>query len=152
MIKNLARETGSTLLEVLVAVVVLALTGTALVSGIYLSSAVSNDATSKSNTLTVLDDLGQQLTAMPFQDCSHGDPYVLPNPTNSLSEKLNPSSLKLEVQVLNPDFVTNTSNEQWISCVASASTSGVQRLILSAKPAGNSGGQIFTKVVVKVRG
>lgn len=152
MRKTMTSETGSTLLEVLVAVVVLALTGTALVSGIYLSSAVSNAATSKSNTLTVLDDLGQQLTAMPFQDCSHGDPYELPTPKNSLSDKLNPSSLKLEVQVLNPNFVNNTSNEQWISCVSSASTSGVQRLILSAKPAGNNGDKVFTKVVVKVRG
>lgn len=152
MKKSLRLESGSTLLEVLVAVVVLALAGTALVSGIYLSSAVSNDATSKSNTLTVLDDVGQQLTAMPFQDCSHGEPYDLPKPSNSLTEKLQPSSLSMEVQVLNPNFVNNTSTDEWISCVSSASTSGVQRLVITAKPAGNTGGTVYTKVVVKVRG
>lgn len=151
-------DAGSTLVEVLVAVIILALAGTALITGTYLSQVVSNKSAAKSNTLTFLDDIAQQISAMPFNDCLEGDPYPTPTARDNSSD-LDPNSLTINVQVFNPDAATDSAAQVWLSCPKTAQvnppsylSSGVQRIVIQAVPYGETDQTPMEKVLVKVRG
>lgn len=135
------REGGSSLLEVLIAVMVLALAGAVLVGGMFMARVVSDRTTTRQAVMTQLSDVAQELTSMPFIACgTTNDVYPTPAPATSMS--LPPVVLTVEV--------LNSETNRWQQCLSDAQSAdkGVQKITISTVVNGTP----VSQTVVKVRG
>lgn len=138
------RDKGSSLVEVLIATFVFILAGIVLIGGFYISNLISHRNQAKSAAVGTLEQLSQKYLVLPFHDCADGAfPYEIQNLTTPI--------LPLPTIQNPPEIQINGANG-WEDCVAAKSTSGVQRLVLTAIPNGQAPTQAITKVVLKVRG
>lgn len=135
------KDEGSSILEVIIAVMILALAGAVLVGGLYMSRVVTERTTQKREVLSQLAEAANVLNSEPYIPCSDTSDLVYPTPPTSLSNKLGEVSFKVEV--------LGTDNA-WGSCtqVTNAPQKGVQKITLW----NTVHGETVSSVIVKVRG
>jgi Tfp pilus assembly protein PilV len=133
-------EKGSSLLEVVIAMLILGLSVAVLVGGLFISRLVSDRASLRAAALQQIAAVSEELTAMPFVPCN--DPNnIYPTPAPDTSPVLPKVSLTVETL----DVTTNT----WLPCTGSAvdAKKGVQLVIISS----SVNGKVLTGNVVKIR-
>ena len=137
------KEEGSSLLEVLIAVMILALAGTVLVGGLFMARVVTDRATVKREAIAQLDSISQTIASQPFIPCSVGSPTVYETPVPVDNSFLKDPNVTLKVEIL--DSATNT----WLACGGSDSPNhGIQKVTIDLQ----ANGQSYEKVIVKTRG
>ena len=135
------REKGSSILEVLIAVMIMALAGTVLVGGLYMSRVVTDRTTQKREVLAQLAEAANVINAQPYIPCEEQVDSVYPTPPTSQSSKL--GDVQLKVEVLGTDNKWNTC-----SLVPNSTQKGVQKVTLWNFVHGEK----VSSVIVKVRG
>lgn len=136
------KDQGSSILEVLIAIMILAFAGTILVGGLFMSRTVSDKSAVKREALAQLAEIAQQVNIMPFMPCSTASNDVYPTPAPTSFPNLKNVTLKVEIL----DSATNT----WATCTSSASSAehGIQKITILTV----ANGQTFKQVLVKTRG
>jgi Tfp pilus assembly protein PilV len=136
------KDDGASLIEILIALMILAFAGTVLVGGMFMARVVSDKSTVKRQALAQLSEIVQELNAMPFIACNNTTDAVYPTPAPTAYPKFN--NVTVDVEVLDA-----TSNS-WVNCSASLSSPshGIQRITVST----TINGQTFRQVMVKTRG
>lgn len=136
------KDSGATLLEVLIAVMILAFAGTVLIGGLFMSKVVSDKSTQKREALAQLSAVVQELNSVPFVPCSTSSDEVYATPEPTTSSNLYPVELKVEV--------LDEATDGWVSCTANSGSPsrGIQRITISTQV----NGQTYSQVMVKTRG
>ena len=143
------KEEGSSLLEVVIAILILGLSVAVLVGGLFISRIVSDRAALRAAALKQIAAVSQELSAMPFVPCTDANlNYPTPDPETS------PKLPRVTLTVNTLDILTDT----WQPCKGDAEDSkkGVQLVIIEPKdPNGKSfkvaDGKPLQGNVVKIR-
>jgi type II secretory pathway component PulJ len=132
-LNSLRADRGASLLEVLIAMMIVGLLGVAIVGGLVLVRATSDRTEAKAAMLRQLTDAATDISLRPFVPCAPGTLYASPAP-------LNPTVI---VQVTN-------STGAWVACDGTNNTaaSTIQKVTLRT----TFSGKTYERVLMKAKG
>lgn len=139
------KEEGSSLIEILIALLILAVAGTILVGGLFMARVVSNNSTLKRQAMEQLAEITNQLNSVPFIPCSTDKDSVYPTPAPTSFPQLNDVTLKVEV--------LDSTSGSWVTCSQDpqSPTHGVQKITVTTW-LDRTKNKHYDQVLVKTRG